>query len=443
MGEPRTEKASMAEMLSFAGVQFATSIFMAFSSYYMVMFFTEVALIPPAVASPILLFYRVFCALDTQVISIFINRTRFSDGKYRPYYRLCAFPFAIGLAALGMAPFVSMSIRLVFIVTALAICDLAWSTLHMASISMLPYLAQDDVSRTKFMSFSNGSSIFAFILVGSYMLPIAGVLGGNDTNKGLALALALIALICVPLIYNAYYRLKEHHYSEPRTRPSLKDIFSTIGRDRRIMMFLAGLFIYFIADAFKNLSTYYYFTFVVRRPDLLSAAIMAGLLSPLAMQAVIPRLLKYAKKESLIVFGLFAAMCSSLLMLAAGTRPIALIMCIVLYGVFTAIVANLYFAVQASFSDDIRARRDISMSEILAAAMNLCSNIGAGIASSVAPMALAVLNYLPQADVQPASALAGIRALYILCTAIGMALAGACMLTFRRFNARVAPKDAG
>ena len=434
MSGEKAEKTNAVEMLSFGGLQFAASIFMAFSSYYLMMFFTDVALIPPAATAVLLLCFRLFSAVDTQVIGIFINRNHFKDGKYRPYFKWCALPFAAGLVALGLTPGIGASGRIVYAVFTLIICDLSWSLLHTASLSMLPYMARDDINRTKFMSFSNGSSILAYILVGTFMLPAAGFLGAGDTSRGFGLTLVLLAVIIAPLVFNAYYRLKERHYVEPEEKPAVRDVFLAIIHSRRIMLFLAGLCLYFMADAFKNQTTYYYMTFVMGRPDLLPVIIMAGLVTPLAMQPVIPRLLKYAEKERLIIFGLFAASCSCFMMLAAGNRPFALIVCVVLYGVFTAIIANLIFAVMASFSDEIRMQQQISMSEILAAIMNLGSNLGAAVAGGVAATAMAAFGYSAQAASQTTAALAAIKTLYILCTATGMLLSAVVFLSLRHSN---------
>jgi len=432
MSEQEIEKASTVEMLSFGGTQFAASIYMAFMSYYLMMFCTDVALIPSATTAVILFCFRLFSAVDTQAISLFINRAHPRGGRYRPYIKWGALPFGIGLVALGLTPGVKSAGRVIYIAFMLAICELSWSVLYTSSMSMLPYLAQDDVNRTKFMSFSNSSAIIAYILVGTFTLPLAAFFGGDDRSKGIALTLVLFAAIAIPLCYNAYFRLKERQYGETQNNPALKDVFLAIGRNKRIMIFLAGFCLYQMADAFKNLTAYYYMTYILERADLLPVVILAGLLSPLAVQPIIPRLLIYAKKENLIVFGLFAASCASLLMLIAGNRPAALIICVVLYGAFTAIVANLSFIVTASFSDEVRTRQNISMSEILTASMNLSSNIGSAIASGAAAIALAAFGYSAQAATQPVGALLTIKALYILCTASCMALAGIVLLHFRK-----------
>jgi GPH family glycoside/pentoside/hexuronide:cation symporter len=437
MNEVTTKKTGAIEMLSFGGAQFAKSIYMAFSSYYLMAFCTDIVLIPSAVTAVLLFCFKLFSALDIQAIGIFINRMTFKDGKYRPYYKWCALPYAISLAALGLTPDVSITGRVAYFALVLILCDLIWSVLHTASMSMLPYLARDDVSRTKFISFSNGSSILDFIIVGTFMLPMVDIIGGGDKRRGFTLALALLAVISAPLLFNAYFRLKEKHYSPTAGKPAIKDVFLAIGRNRRIVLFLAGFCLYCMADAFKNLTTYYYMSHVMKRPDLLPVVISAGLLSPLAVQPVIPRLLKYAKKETLIVCGLFAASCACLLMLAAGTVPFLLIICVVLYGIFTAVVANLVYTVMASFTDEMLVRQNISMSEILTAAMNLSSNIGAAVSSGAAALVMAAAGYAAQASTQPDSVLGSIKALYIFSTAAGMVLAGVVMLMFHMKHRRL------
>ena len=432
VSDTKTEKTNATEMLSFGGAQFAASTFMAFLSYYLMMFLTDVALIPPAATAILLLCFRLFSAVDTQVIGLFINRTRFWDGKYRPYLKWCALPFAVGLTALGLTPRLSPSGIIIYVSIALIICDISWSTIHTATMSMLPYLAMDDISRSRFTSFSNGSAIIAYIIVGSFMLPLADFLGNGERSKGFAMTLTLLAIIALPLFLNAYFRLKERHYVETAVKPAIRDVILAIGRSKRILLFMGGFCLYNMADTFKNLTAYYYITHIMKRQDMLPFVIMAGLISPLLMQPVIPRLLKYAKKESLIIIGLFSAACSGFLMFPAGTRLYAFIPCIVLYGVSTSVVANLVYTVMASFSDEIRLRQSISMSEILTTTMNLSSSLGSAAASGAAAMVMAIFGYSAQAASQTANALTGIKALYIVCTAVGMVLAGVVMTLFHR-----------
>ena len=437
------DKMRISEMLSYGGAQFSTAIYMAFSSYYLMMFFTDIAMISPAVVAVMLFCYRIFCAADTQVVGLFINRKSYKDGKYRPYFKLCAIPFAISIIVLGITPSIPFSIRILFAALAIILCDLCWSVLHTAAISMLPYLATDDISRTKIMSFSNSSSIIAFILVGSFTLPLVNLLGGGDRNKGFLLTLTIFAIIIIPLYLNAYFKLNERFFTESEKKPVVKDIFIAIGKSRRVMVFFAGYCIYQIADTFKNLTTYYYMTYVMERPDFMPVVMMAGLISPLMMQPVIPRLLNYVKKEVLIVFGLFAAAGACVLMFIAGHHPYALLCCIVLYGFSTAITANLVFAVVASFSDEMRANNDMNMSEILTAVFDFSSNVGVAVAGGIAATTLAWLGYSANASSQSPGVLTGIRMLYIVFTAFGLILSGVMMLIFRKYSGKqpVADKD--
>jgi len=436
MSKVIAETARPTEMLSFGGAQFASNIYTAFSAYYLMMFCTEVALIPSAVTAALLFGIRLFGAFDDLAASLFIHRMRFKDGKYLPYFKWCALPHAISMAALGLVPGLGAAAKVAVAVAMLVICELSWSIMHVASIAVIPYLAQDDVGRTKFVSFSNGSAISAYLIVSSFLLPVVDCLGGGSRSKGFALALALSSAVAAPLLLNVSFSLKERHFKDTGGKHSIKDILLAVGRNRRIMLFLAGFCLYSIADSIKSHTTYYYITYNMGRPDILSVAIMAGLISPLAMQPVIPLLLSRAKKEALIIFGLFASSCSSFLMLAAGARHVALIACIVLYGVFTSIVMNLTYTVVASFSDDIRTENNMNVSEIITASLGLSSSLGVAAASGMVPLVMAAAGYKAQAAAQTADALMGIKALYIVFTAAGMALAGAVLLLFLKKSKR-------
>jgi len=430
--EAGSEKINVSELLSFGGAQFASNIYRAFSAYYIMMFCTDMALFPVAMTGVLLFCYRLVSALDDQALALLINRVNFRDGKYRPYFKWCALPFAISFTAMALTPAINATYRIIFFTLMLFICELCSSALYTASTSMLPYLAQGDVNRTKFVSFSNSGAILAFIVIGTFLLPLADFFGGSDKNKGFAIVFALFSIIAVLLHFIAYINLKERYYVDTPRKRAIKDMFLNIIRNKRIMFFLTGYFLYSMADAFKSMTTYYYATYNLQRQDLLPVIILTGLLSPLAVQPFIPKLLTYAKKESLIVGGLFASCCTSLLMLAAGNRPFALIPCIALYGFVTAIVANLVFTVIASFSDEIRLVQNMSMSEILAACLSLSANIGAAISSGASPMIMGAFGYSAQNAIQTPEALFGFKTLYIHCTATGMALSGIAMLMFRK-----------
>ena len=430
--DARSEKINASELLSYGGAQFATNIYKAFSAYYLMMFCTDMALFPITTTAIVLFFYRLLSALDDQVLGVLINRVSFKDGKYRPYFKWCAAPFAISFTAIALTPGINVAYRIIFFVTALFICEVCSSALYTASMSMLPYLSQGDVNRTKFVSFSNSGAILSFIIIGSFMLPLADFFGGGDKNKGFTLVFALFAIIAALLHYNAYFHLKERNYTDTYRKLAVKDMFLSVIRNKRIMLFLAGYCLYSMADAFKGMTTYYYVTYNLQRQDLLPMIMLTGLISPLAVQPIIPKLLSYAKKESLITGGLFATCFASLLMFAAGNRPFALIPCVALYGLITGVVANLAFTVVASFSDEIRLGQNMSISEILAACLSLSSNIGIAISSGVSPMIMGTFGYSPEVAIQTADALFGIKALYIHCTATGMALSGLAMLAFRK-----------
>ena len=424
-------------MLSYGSVNFSVSIYMAFSSYYLMMFCTDVALVPAATTAVLLLCYRLVSLFDDPFMGLVINRNHFRDGKYRPYIKWAALPFALGLAGFGLTPRIGPAARTFFAAFTLILCELSKSAISTAALSMLPYFAKDDKTRTKYVSFSNGSAIASFIVIGTFMLPMADFFGKGDRGKGFSAVLALLMAIVIPVLFNAYLRLKERYYGETPGKPAVRDLLSAIGRNKRLLLFFTGFCLYAVGNAFKSQIAYYYVTYNLGRPELLPAVIFAGLISPLAMQPLIPRLLSYAKKETLIVFGAFAASCASLSILAAGGSPAGLIVCITFYGLFTSLVANLAFAVTASFTDGIRLSQNINMSEILTAAMGLSSNLGSTVTSGVGPMVLAVSGYSALTAAQTQATLSAIKILFVICAATGLALSGLVfLLAFKKRNVK-------
>ena len=426
------KNSSLVEMMSYGGVQLSSTIFVAFTAYYLMSFLTDVALIPPAATAALLMSIHLCGALDGLLVGLFINRTNFRQGKYRPYYLWFAFPFGLSLVLLGVVPQAAVGVKIAYAALTLLLCQVCWSVLDMAAWSSLPYLAKNDISRTKFVSFSNASSILAFVIVGTFMMPLVELTGGGSRQRGYILTMTLFAIISVPLLINAFFRLKESHYVHNTDKLAIKDIFSVIGRNKSVMLFMAVYCIFTMADSFKNQTTYYYMIIYMGRPDLLPVVIMAGIMMALSAQPIIPKLLLFAGKETLIIAGIFMSSLCSMAMLFVGDNIIGLIVCIMLYGAIISVPANLVFAMMASFTDEIRLSRNIAVSELLTAAMRISSKVGLAIASGIAPFTLSLSGYSAQAAQQSQTALTGIKVLFIICTSIGLVLSGIVMLSLKK-----------
>jgi Na+/melibiose symporter-like transporter len=77
----------------------------------------------------------------------------------------------------------------------------------------------------------------------------------------------------------------------------------------------------------------------------------------------------------------------------------------------------------------------MTVNEVLLSIMSVCSKIGIALASSISPMVLIATGYSAQANMQTASAQAGIKKLYLLGMAVGFAVSGFMMLlSFRKKN---------
>jgi GPH family glycoside/pentoside/hexuronide:cation symporter len=325
-------------------------------------------------------------------------------------------------------PGVSLTGKIIYAAVTLMLCELFRSILGTSGISMLPYIARTDADRSKFVAFSNTCAIVAYLIIGTFMLPLAKLFGGGELNRGYAPTLLTFAIIAFPLNMCAYFYLTEKNVIISETKPPLSQIYSVILKKRRLLIYYIGYCLYYMADAFRSVTTYYYMTYNLGRPDLLPVVIMAGLLSPIAMQPIIPKLLKFATKETLIAVGNIGASAAVFTMLAFADNPYALIVYAVIYGLFASIFGNLNFAVMASFSDELQTRNNLQMSEILSATMTLFYKLGIAVASGAAPLVMALTGYSALAPVQNAGALTGFKMLYIICNASLLAVSGIILI---------------
>jgi Na+/melibiose symporter-like transporter len=263
------------------------------------------------------------------------------------------------------------------------------------------------------------------------MMPLIGIFGGGNAKTGFLVTMSLLAVIIAPVCFSAYFFLREKNIAGSAEKPPLKKMYKAILQNKRLLLFFAGYCIFYMADSFRSQTAYYFVTYNLGRQELLPIIIMAGLISPLLMQPLIPKMLAFASKEALVAIGTLGASAVGFLLLAFSDYPYALIAAAILYGVFTAVFGNLNFAVMASFADEMHKRHNMYMSDILAATSTLFYKVGIAIASGAAPLIMSMTGYAAQAARQSGGALMGIKMLYITCNAAALAVAGVIMIFVR------------
>ncbi|MDR3121710.1 MAG: MFS transporter, partial [Clostridiales bacterium] len=428
-------EAGFAEKLAYGCTGMATGFPLAFTTYYLLYFYTDVFLIPTGAIAALLFFYRVFDAADDLAIGFFMNRASFKRGKYRPYFLWLCAPFAVFTAAVFFTPGFGGAWKIVYAVLTLFLWESAYTMLNTAAGALLPYVAREESERTEFNSVKILLSIIAFLIVNTFGLAIVGFFSGQGLIRfgglagdrlGFFLTAAALGLVGVPLHFAAYRGVRERHSPFAAAAPpmltsapgpesesasaraptpapgpesalfaaaapapvSFLRILRGIAGNHRLLLLFGVYLTYWTGVTFRNQMTVFYVSRNLGRPaGDTSVVILVGLLATLVIQPVIPMLSRRFGRGRFMLFGLCGSMCSALLPLLFGASYPFLIITALPFGLCSAIPANLIFLTLADFVDAER-KKNLNVSEIYFAAFGFCAKLGMGIAGGLCPLVL-------------------------------------------------------
>jgi glycoside/pentoside/hexuronide:cation symporter, GPH family len=206
-------------------------------------FLTDVVGLAPALAAAAIFIGRTWDYINDPIIGYISDRTRSRWGRRRPFLLIGFIPFAIGFSMMWIIPPIHNQVWLaVYYGAAFFIYDTCATFVYMPYYSLTPELTEDYDERTNLTSYRMFFSIIgqlaAFVvplaIIGS-MIP-ANALKVTWTGIGLGLASAMPLLI---VFLGTKERMEHQEQEQPTLKESVKAAFSN-----RPFFFAVGVFLF-------------------------------------------------------------------------------------------------------------------------------------------------------------------------------------------------------
>ncbi len=326
------EKISFGSMVGYGLGDFAGNFVMTPTMLYLMIFFTDVAMISAAAAGLIFTIGRIYDAFTDPVVGYLADHTRSRWGQKRPFILFGALPLGISMFLVFQLPdfsdkgkFIYYLIVMLLIWTFFTITMVPWS-------AMLPNLTQDAQERSKVAGVSRFFHILALLLIGGATMPIVNAFG--DTKTGYTALGLIYGVVIVAALLLVFWGTTEKHATQtPAYR--LSDITLVAKTNRPFILLMFTTFLTLIAISVVATMINYYFKYYFKNEDFIPVAfsllfVMAGLSIPV-WSKIIRHL---GKRKTQITSNLgYALALSSTFLIPAGHYP-AIISALVLSGIF-------------------------------------------------------------------------------------------------------------
>jgi glycoside/pentoside/hexuronide:cation symporter, GPH family len=177
-------------------------------SFFLLIFYTDVALVPPAIAASALTIGKLWDTINDPVFGWIADRTRSRHGRRRVYLIHGALPLAVVSAALWVAPGgLSPLAAFFWIIVSYSLFDTVLSMVKMPYEALGAELVSDYDERTSFMALSSIGALAGYML-GAVGMPLI-VDAGGDARTGYALAGGIFGLVAGASIAFVAWRIDE------------------------------------------------------------------------------------------------------------------------------------------------------------------------------------------------------------------------------------------
>lgn len=415
-GAPR--QTTLRERLSYGFYFFGQGLIYTVVSQYLMYYYTDYVLLPPLVVSVLLFGGKVWDAVNDTLFGLIVDKVRFKNGeRFLPWLRVSTvlIPLTtILLFSIDAVP--SLGWRVALALITYFLWDTAYTLCDAPILGLCTTLTNDVKERGTLMTFSGVGGAMAMALSAIVLVPILDTAGFFKASLVIAIA-ALVTMSMVSVF------CKERYHAQASLEPSasLRDTWAYLKGNRYLKLFYG----YRIVSGILSVSM---LTFMCKYclGDVKAVALVAAYSLPMifCVYAAAPFLMR--RFDKIVLYR--ACVCLTIVMYLVTfslgyANKTRVIFCMAVIAALAILPAILLGAIPQDCVEYGTFKTGARKEGITFALQSFVSKLNAAFASAFAGIALELVGYQGELEVQSAAATQGIWNCTFLIPAAGQLLA--------------------
>jgi GPH family glycoside/pentoside/hexuronide:cation symporter len=404
-------KLTLREKWAYGSGDLSFSLITTIVGAYFAIFLTDVVGVPASIAALAIFVGSTWDYVNDPLVGYISDRTRTRWGRRRPFLLFAAIPLMLAFTLMWWRPPIADPLALGFYFSLVFIVyELAATFAYMPYLALTPELTSEYDERTALMSTRAFFSILGSLIAFTVPLMIVGAFHPENAGRVLLMG-AVFGIICIAPLWLVFFGTREREEFMHQPQAGIVQSIRSVRNNRPFVFSLVIYLFTWVCIAIIQLIMLYYIKYVVRQEpnsDLIMATIFVVAMIALPMWEWISRRLN---KRLAYIAGI-AFLAVVLLTLSAldpsVSLPLILVLCVLAgIGVSAAHVIPWSILPDAiEFGELQTGERHEGMFYSL---ITLAQKIAVSVALPVALLVLDRSGYVPNSEIQPASAVTGIR----------------------------------
>ena len=234
-----------------------------FVGNFLMIFYTDIFGISMSAVAGLMLFSRVWDAINDPVIGSLSDKTHTRWGRYRPWLLIAAPLTAVILILTFWAhPGWSQTAKIIYMAVTYCILVLGYTCVNIPYGTLCGAMTQNIEERAKINTSRSVSAMIAIGVINIITVPLISALGGGNGKKGYLLVAVLYGCIFAACHIFCFAKTKEVVTVPEKQKLSLKTQLAAVGKNRPYLIAVAGQFLFGVTLYGRNADALYYFTYV-------------------------------------------------------------------------------------------------------------------------------------------------------------------------------------
>ncbi len=414
-------KTTFREKVGYGFGDMSSSMFWKIFSYYLPFFYSNIFGLTLDQVGLLLVVTRIWDAVSDPMMGILADRTETKWGKYRPYLLIMAVPFALSGIFLFTTPDASPTMKLVWAYVTYIMMMTVYTGINVPYGAMLGVMTDDSGSKTVLSSyrmfFAYGGSFIALFC----WEPLCNALGGYGTPSGWQHAMFVIAALCLVLFLLCFRMTKEK--VKPEAAGSVGKDFKSLLRNAPWWLLVGAALCSNLFNTVRGSTIAYFFNDVISQDahlnlGPLSFVFYAGLFlsigevcNMVGVALAVPFSKALGKKTTYVISLIALIVLSISFFYVPVTAYWMMLVLQVVISIFTGIISPLVWSMYADVADFAEDRDGSSSTGLIFSSGSMAQKFGGAFGGAAVMWMLAGFGYNPDAAVQTASAVNGLKIL--------------------------------
>lgn len=433
----RQARLGWSERLGYGAGDLGFNLYWTTIASFLAAFYTDVFGLGAAAAGTLLFVTRFFDAVTDPLMGAVADRTRTRWGQFRPWLLVGALPLALMGVVTFSTPDLGDTGKLVWAYLSFSGLMLAYTVLSTPYSALSGVMSACSEERTTLNSLR---FLFAFgggALVNKFTLPLVDLLGEGDPQRGWPLTMALYGLIACGLFALTFSSTRQRIAPPPAQATSPATDLRDLLRNRPWLILFGLAMLIMLTITLRAGSAYYYFTYWLKRPDLLPDYLLVQMLAYAAGAALAPLLIRLFDKARLLAVLMLIVAALSTAFWFVGPEDIGLIFALnILISLALGPKSPLTWSMYADSADFGEWRNGRRATAMTFAAATFSQKLGGSLGSAALLWVLAAIGYAAN-QAQSGASEAGIQLLQTLVPGVFALLAAVLAFAYPLSGARL------